>query len=163
MAGKTTYDRQLRSIGQSLESQRITLFELRCQGDRFVVRGDPDKESSLLATLRRWQRRMRNDGRNATLIYTAQDIEELERQGSAKRSHANRLPDFYGLPNTMRTVGAYLDLKGSQLLELHKHQLSITLLSHNQAGHPEIEERTVASFYDLFVRLHARRGKPGSG
>jgi hypothetical protein len=56
-----------------------------------------------------------------------------------------------------------LDLKGSQLLELHKHQLSITLLSHNQAGHPEIEERTVASFYDLFVRLHARRGKPGSG
>ena len=32
MIGQTTYDRQLRTIGQSLEAQRIQLFELTRQG-----------------------------------------------------------------------------------------------------------------------------------
>ncbi len=45
------------------------------------------------------------------------------------------------------------------LLELQKRQLSLTLLSHNKDGHPEMEERSIASFYDLFLRLHDKRGK----
>jgi hypothetical protein len=45
-------------------------------------------------------------------------------------------------------------------LEIHKRQLSLTILSRNAAGHPDYEERTIASFYDLFLRLHDRRGKP---
>jgi len=45
------------------------------------------------------------------------------------------------------------------LMEMQKRPLSLTILSRNQAGHPEYEERTIASFYDLFLRLHDRRGK----
>jgi len=51
-------------------------------------------------------------------------------------------------------------LKGAELLELQKRQLSLTLLSRNKDGHPEMEERSIASFYDLFLELHDRRGKP---
>ena len=160
MRGIINYHRQLRSIGQSLEAQRIAVFELTCRGEHIVVKGEPEKETSLLAALRNWQKQRRSDGLNASLTFTSQDIDELERQGRAQRSQANRLPDFHSLANTLRTVGWHLDLKGSELLEIHKRQLSLTILSRDKNGHPEFEERTLASFYDLFLSLHDKRGKP---
>jgi hypothetical protein len=153
------YHQQLRSIGQSLEAQRITIFELSHRGDRIVIKGEPEKEKSLLATLRSWQKQRRREGLNSSLSFTTQDLDQIDRQERAKRSQANRLPDFYSLANTLRTVGWYLDLKRAQLLEMQKHQLSLTILSRNASGHPEYEERTIVSFYDLFVSLHDRRGK----
>jgi len=154
-----SYHQQLRSIGQTLEAQRINVFELSCRGDRVIVKGQPDKETSLLGALRNWQKQRRSEGLNSSLTFTQQDIDEIDRQGRTRRCQGNRLPDFYSLPNTLRTVGSYLELKGSQLIEIHKQQLSLTMLSRNQAGHPEYEECTIASFYDLFVRLHEQRGK----
>ena len=159
MQSQIQYHQQLRSIGQSLEAQRINVFELSCRGDRIVVKGQPEKEPSLLATLRNWQKQRRSDGLNSSLMFTHQDIDQIDRQGRANRSQVNRLPDFYSLANTLRTVGWYLDLKGAQLMEIHKRPLSLTILSRNQAGHPEYEERTIASFYELFLRLHGDRGK----
>jgi hypothetical protein len=157
MPNRRSYDQQLRNIGQSLEAQRIIVFELRHQGERFIVRGEPEKETSLLATLRNWQRRRRSEGLNTSLTFTLQDIDQLDHQGRANRSQPNRLPDFHRLPNTLRTLGTYLDLKNAQLLEIHKRQLSVTILSRNKDGHPEYEERSIASFYDLFLKLHQRR------
>jgi len=52
MADRKSYDQQLRAIGQSLEAQRITVFELRRRGDQYLVKGQPEKETSLLAVLR---------------------------------------------------------------------------------------------------------------
>jgi hypothetical protein len=160
--GNMSYHRQLRSIGQSLEAQRINVFELTCRGDRILIKGEPEKETSLLAALRNWQKQRRSEGLSASLTFTAQDVNQIDRQGRANRSQVNRLPDFYSLANTLRTVGAYLDLKGAQLMEIQKRPLSMTILLHNQAGHPEYEERTIASFYELFLRLHDRRGKPNN-
>lgn len=159
MTGRTTYDRQLRTIGQSLEGQRIQLFELTRQGERYVVKGEPEKETSLLATLRQWQKRARSDGINNSLSFTAADLEQLDNQGCANRAKTNQLSDFHRLPNTLRTVGAYLELNGAELIELHKKELSVTILSRNQAGYPKLEERSVASLYDIFVRLHGRRAE----
>lgn len=42
---------------------------------------------------------------------------------------------------------------------MQKRQLSVTILARNKDGHPEMEERSIASFYDLFLRLHDKRGK----
>ena len=157
MAEKNSYDRQLRSIGQSLEAQRIQVFELTKQGEEYSVRGEPEKETSLLATLRNWQKRLRSEGMTTALPYTAQDLDELDRQGAANRTKSNRLPDFHALPNTRRTVGAYLESKNAELMELHKKQLSVAILSRNKAGYPELEERSLGSLYELFVKSHARR------
>jgi hypothetical protein len=157
MQNTKSYDQQLRSIGQSLEAQRIMVFELTRQGERFIVKGEPERETSLLAALRNWQRRRRSDGLNTSLTFTVQDIDQLDRQGRANRSQPNRLPDFHSLPNTLRTVGSYLEATNAELVEIHKRQLSVTILSRDRNGHPQYEERTVASFYDLFVKLHARR------
>ena len=162
MDTSTSYGQQLRSLGQYLEAQRINIFELTCRGERFVVKGEPEKETSLLAVLRQWQQRRRSDGLNASLTFTRNDLDQLERQGRGQRKQSNRLPDFYSLPNALRTVGQYLELKGAELLELQKRQLSLTVLSRNKDGHPQIEERSLASFYDLFLKLHDKRGKTPS-
>ena len=52
MTARKSYDRQLRTIGQSLEAQRINVFELSSEGDGYVIKGEPDREASLLAALR---------------------------------------------------------------------------------------------------------------
>lgn len=161
MTGKKSYDQQLRTIGQSLEAQRINVFELNRDGDRYVVKGEPDKEVSLLATLRNWQKRLRSQGLEDSLSFTDYDLDQLDTQGRAKRTKSNRLPDFHSLPNTMRTLGSYLELKGSELIELRKKDLSFTILSRNRAGHPEFEERGIGSFYNLFVDLHSKRTSAG--
>jgi hypothetical protein len=162
MAEKKAYDWQLRTIGQALEAQRISIFELQRQGDRFIVKGEPEKETSLLAKLLNWQKRNRATGMSGSQTFTLQDIEQLDRQGRAQRSKSDRLPDFHSLANILRTVGAHLDAKGTELLELQKKELSITILFRNPSGHPEFEERSLGSFYDLFMQLHARRKKPNS-
>ena len=160
MAETKSYDRQLRTIGQSLEAQRIKIFKLQHQGERFIVNGEPEEETSLLAKLRNWQKRNRAAGMSGSLTFTAQDIDQLDRQGRAQRSKNDRLPDFHSLANMLRTVGSHLDSKGAELIELQKKELSITILARNQSGHPEFEERSLGSFYDLFMRLHAGRKKP---
>ena len=78
MENLKSYRQQLRSIGQSLEAQRITVFE-------------PEKETSMLAALRQWQQRRRSEGLNGSLTFTSQDIDQLERQGRAHRTQPNRL------------------------------------------------------------------------
>jgi hypothetical protein len=152
-----SYHRDLRNIGQSLEAQRINVFELRCEDGRFLVKGDPEKETSLLDTLRQWQKRWRREGLNSSLSYGPWDIEQLDGQARTKRSRAHRLPDFYSLPNVLRTLGAYLDAKGAELIELHMRPLTLTLLYRNREGHPDFEERSIASFYDFFLKLHGKR------
>jgi len=157
MAERNSYDRQLRAIGQSLEAQRIRLFKLHCQGDRFVVTGEPEKETSLLAMLRDWQKRNRRSGTAASLTFTSQDIAQLDRQGRTHRSKSDQLPDFHSPANMLRTVGAHLEAKNAELIELEKKELSFTIVTRNRGGHPEFEERSLGSFYNLFIRLHENR------
>jgi hypothetical protein len=54
-------------------------------------------------------------------------------------------------------VGSYLESKQAALIELRKHELSFSILSRDKYGHPEFEEKSLGSFYDLFVRLHSQR------
>jgi hypothetical protein len=157
MTARKSYDRQLRTIGQSLEAQRINVFELSSEGDGYVIKGEPDREASLLAALRSWQRRLRSDGVDGSLTFSSYDMDELDRQGRARRSKNNRLPDFHSLPNTLRMVGSYLEAKQAELIELRKHELSFSILSRSKLGHPEFEEKSLGSFYDFFVKLHSKR------
>src|SRR5258706_5150864 len=116
MADSKSYERQLRTIGQSLEAQRIRIFELHQQGERFVVKGQPDQETSLLAKLINWQKRNRSAGLSNSLNFTPQDIDQLNRQGCAQRSMTNRLPDSHSLANILRTVGALLESQVAELI-----------------------------------------------
>ena len=157
---KTTayYDHDLRAIGQALDLRGITVFELKNESGGYAVRGSADKASSVLVNLRRLLMRTCKD-ESSTFNYTAPEIERLEREGKKKRVKAGRLPDFYSLSNTLRTLGAYLDAKNAELLELHKRPLSVTLLYQTRDGHPHMEDRTLASFFNVFIEMHGKRGR----
>ena len=157
MPSENGYDQHLRAIGQSLDNKRITAFELKADEERYVVRGVPEKDSRLVAIWRDWRNRIQGAPKETSLVYGTADIDRLDNEGRLNRTKRDRLPDFYSLPNTLRTVGSYLDSKNAELMELHKSPLSVTLLYQNENGHPNMEERSIASFYNLFVALHGRR------
>jgi hypothetical protein len=120
------------------------------------VRSTPEKDTSLFSALMNW-RKLAGQREPSTVSYTPLDIERLNRVGRTKRAKAHRLPDFYSLSNTLRTIGSYLESKGAQLLEIHKRPLSVTILYQERDGRPNLEERPVASFYNLFIDLHGKR------
>ena len=154
---RKSYDQQLRVIGQALEAKRITSFELKAQEDQYVIHGEPEKDSSLMGRFREWQARLTAPSHAPVFRYTGIEIERLNLEERKKRAKADRLPDFYSLPNTLRTVGSYLDSRGAELMEIHKRPLSVTLLYRKEDGHPNMEERSIASFYELFLALHRKR------
>lgn len=162
MTQSQPYYRILRAIGQSLEAQEPSAFDLKCNGDSYLVQGETRMPSS---TLQAWLKRWKHPELKETweLNYTPQDIEHLERSGQEKRRDRHRLPEFHNLSNILRTIGAYLDSKGARLLRVQKKELSMTILYQTRQGHPEIEERTVASFYDLFLQLYKKREKGPEG
>lgn len=159
MRSENIYDQHFRAIGQSIEIKRISVFELKSESGRYVVRGVPENDGNLLSRFRHWRNRMQGASHETPISYGTGEIERLEMEGRSRRAKPDRLPDFYSLPNTLRTVGSYLDFKNAELLELHKSPLSITLLYQNENGHPNMEERSVASFYNWFVALHGKRNR----
>jgi len=157
MSDRRSYDQHLRVIGQALEAKRISVFELKAQDDAYVVHGEPEKDSSLLGRFREWQARIAARSPSTVIHYAGVELERLNLEGRKKRTKPDRLPDFYSLPNTLRTVGSYLDSQSAGLMEIHKRPLSITLLYRRENGHLNMEERSIASFYEFFLALHRKR------
>jgi hypothetical protein len=155
----STYNHELRAVGQALEACGISTFELKNRLGQYVVSGKPDKADSLVEALRQlrnnhWQRGER------TITFRPQEISELEMRGRARRKSGQRLPDFYNVSNILRTVGTYLDGKDAQLVEIHKRPLTLTLMYQRSGGYPEVEDRTIVSFYETFMELHGKRARP---
>lgn len=154
--------RNLRAIGQVLETYQLSNFDVTCKGESYLVSGQPVEGTVLQALLWKWQKGRRKVNVSFEQSYTPRDIEVLERQGRAKRQTGRRHPDFYQLPNVLRTVGAYLDMKEAQLLQIRKHNLTLMILYQTSQGHPEVEERTIASFYNFFLNLYQTRSRVNS-
>lgn len=55
MKATTSYDQNLRVIGQALESRRINVCHIKCEGDTFAVRGAPETTGAWLGLLRKLQ------------------------------------------------------------------------------------------------------------
>ena len=158
MNNKRFYENHLRVIGQALETKGISVFELKCETGRYVANGTPDKPTSLVGALRQWRNLGWKSG-SLTMSYTPQDLEGLERVGRTRRTKPNGLPDFYNISTMLRTLGAYLEAKNAELLEIQKRPMTVTLLYQNDGGHPNVEDRTIASFYDFFMEQYNKRAR----
>jgi hypothetical protein len=154
----SAYNRELRAVGQALEARGISTFELKTRLGQYVVSGKPDKPESLVDALRKLRNNNWRRGER-TITFTPQDINELEIKGKARRKAAGRLPDFYNVSNILRTLGAYLDGKNARLVEIQKRPLTLTLLYQTSRGFPEVEDRTIVSFYETFIELHGKRAR----
>lgn len=158
MEAQASYDKDLRAIGQALEIRGITTFELKSLLGHYAVHSAGERPASVMASVRRWLQGGEKEGSDS-IIYTTQDIERIDQDGKQRRVRAGRLPDFYSLSNTLRTLGGYLSSKDAQLLELNIRPLTVTLLYQNKDGHPQMEDRTIASFFNVFTEMHGKRGR----
>ena len=157
MVATRHYDEDLRAIGQALEARDISNFELKLLTDTYIISGMPEQTRSVRSRVRQWLLRLRSGTRDESLTFALADVEKLSQAGRARRSKPGQLTDFRRVSNSLRTIGAYLDSKEVELVELHKRPISITLSYRDKTGEEQREDRTVSSFYNFFLQLCGKR------
>ncbi|HXV83495.1 MAG TPA: hypothetical protein VEG60_26860 [Candidatus Binatia bacterium] len=162
MAIETSYGEDFRSIGQALEAKNVRSFELTRLGDWYILEGVPAEAGSLRSKLRKLKLRFRGGSDAETLTLALSDVTVLSQKGKANRFTPGRMPEFRGLSNTLRTIGTYLDSKQAKFIELQMRPLTITLSYQDHAGHQQVEDRTIRSFYNLSLELYEKRGETNS-
>ena len=163
MTTETSYGEDFRSIGQALEAKNVRSFELKRLGDWYILQGVPPGDGSLRSKLHKFKMRFRSGSDAESLTLALPDVEELSRKGKAKRFIPGRMPDFRRLSNTLRTIGAYLESKQAKLIELQVRPLTVTLSYEDGDGQEQIEDRTIRSFYNLFLELSEKRDEAKDG
>lgn len=161
----STYAQTLRAIGQGLEAKNISTFQLISSRERYLVRVRRSKEPSYLSILRKvFQPYCRNQTNLVTsknyfikFHFSRDDLQHLERQGQARRHDPSKTPDFYTLPQIMRTVGCYIDKKGGRLAWIDMDGKKITLRYDNEQRYKILEHHTIPSLYDMFVCMYLHR------
>lgn len=98
-----------------------------------------------------------------SLTLAPSEVEELSRNGKAKRLRPGRMPDFRRLSNALRTIGQYLESKQAKLVELQVRPLTITLSYTDSDGQQQMEDRTIRSFHRLFLDLCEKRDQAQDG
>jgi hypothetical protein len=156
MASMRRYDEDLRAIGQALEARNINVFVLKQLAENYVIEVMPDDTGS---KVRQWLHRLRSGSRAQLLTLARADVERLSQTGKAKRSKWGQLTEFRKLSNTLRTIGAYLDSREVELLELQKRRISITLSYRDKTGNERQEDRSISSFDRLFLELYGKRNQ----
>jgi hypothetical protein len=159
MASEISYGEAFRSIGQALEAKNIRSFELKRLGDCYILQGVPPGNGLVQSKLHKFKLRFRSRSDTESLTLTLSDVEELSRQGKAKRFLPGRMPDFRKLSNALRTIGVYLESKQAKLIELKVRPFTITLSYQDNAGQQQIEDRTIRSFHRLSLDLYEKRGQ----
>jgi hypothetical protein len=159
MVGSRHYDEELRAIGQALEARDISVFELKRVEDLYVIQGMPDQADSIHSKVRQWLRHFHRRSTTDPMILGAVEVEQFSQAGREKRSKPGQLTDFRTVPNILRTVGAYLDSREVELLILQKRRISITLSYRDKTGQERQEDRSISSFYRVFLELCGKRGQ----
>jgi hypothetical protein len=100
MAGRYSYSRALRVIGQELEKRGIDIFELRYADAEYLLQcGDPTPPYLALIQLR----------------YSVNELKSLELAAASKRSAGFKLVDFDSLAETLRALGRHVEKKEGEL------------------------------------------------
>ncbi|MGH7828570.1 MAG: hypothetical protein ACREP8_00190, partial [Candidatus Binatia bacterium] len=89
--------------------------------------------------------------------YKVEELEQLDEKAQARRTQLKGLADTSRLPQVLRLVGAYLDLKGASLSALSVHDEQVTLQYQTATGVSRVEEHRVASLYDFAVNMYLQR------
>jgi hypothetical protein len=163
MAPTRQYAEELRAIGQALAAKGVAGFELYRLPAGYFVKDLRENTPSSATKMWNWLRGQRySNVEFVTYGFELIDVEELSKNGKARRSTSGLVPQFREPSNILRTIGAYIDAKDAELLELHKRPISVTIAYRDRAGHEYREDRPLSSFQNLFVEL-CRKRRQNSG
>ena len=159
MTDSTHYVEELRAIGQMLAGRNIVDFELKHVDSGYFIQDLHEHTASLSARIQNWFHGAPYSTRAESLTISPAEVEKLSAEGRARRTKAGQLTQFRELSNVLRTIGAYLDSKEVELLELQKRPISITLQYRDKSGRHETEDRPLTSFYKFFLELYDKRSQ----
>jgi hypothetical protein len=172
MTQPLSFAQLLRPVGQILEPMQLEAFSLRIESGGVAVRGEkraerqapPPQEVSLRVV---WQALRRKKTEPASepqpshgvleLHYTAEDIARADTEGQAQRKNTGGTPEAHALAQILRAVGGYVDQKGGRLTAVTKGREEVTIEYDSALNKKMIEQFTVASLYDYWVKMYMRR------
>src|SRR5438445_2784027 len=136
---KNSYSTILRAIGQELEARRLKTFELRPDGDVYIVTYRYQEPPSTTPV---------------TLHYSWEDIEDLDRAKRAKRRKLSPPKEFVTLMQIFKAGGGYLDKNDFRLIAISNNHLAskeLILLAEYQTdvGERIVDDRSGSAIHDL--------------
>lgn len=169
-----SYARDLRVVGQLLESHNVVTADLVMVTDTYIIQGKvkSTRRSSLMVSfLRNWAKEVssgfpadtsRQNTRPGLVILRCklEDVSGLDARARNRRSRANEMPNPYALSQILRSAGAYLDTrKRSSLIGMLVRERDLTIRFETGEGRLEETRQDIDYFYDYWVKMYLRRNK----
>jgi hypothetical protein len=160
------YANILRVIGQALEMLEVAEYDLRIDGNNWLVNAYfmPGKLKSLIRNSK-WASgasRYRTDPQfketNLDLRFTAGQISQLARELTGRRGIPNFHSDIFGTAELLRVVGHYIDIQKFCLHGIFRRDQFLTMRFVTARGEQKQEFFQTAYFYRLFVKMYVNRG-----
>jgi hypothetical protein len=144
------YGRALRCIGQALQAHGIEAFELKTYSNEFrLLAGDPNPPYTALIELK----------------FSPQKIEVLDREGQARRGESSPDVRFDSVPEMLRAIGEYVDVKQGQLRRIDNSCSSsssdsiVTIEYQMRTGDVQTENLTASFIREACVHMYKRRAR----
>jgi len=164
MPESTFHARSLRAIGQDLEQKGIRQFNLKASKYGYLVRAAGAPREGRLRALENNVGVGADESKEAPahFIYSLETLEQLDDRGRARRGLGETLPDFFSLSQCLRAIGAVIDARRGQLVELKRNlepgsipSIVVRYLTSN--GSHVSEEHSAPALYDRSVYLYKSR------
>jgi hypothetical protein len=162
-----SYSRDLRAIGQALESKNLLSFDLVFEGDGYVVRGKARPSASggqsLVSGMCNLISSLLNGGSlraktDLELRFTTNEIHRMDDARRENRCDSNRAPDAYSLSQLLRGAGAYLDKqRKASLVGITLEERWVTLRYRTAEGRLEETKQDIEFFYNYWVKMYLQR------
>jgi hypothetical protein len=171
MSQVSNYAQLLRPVGQVLETLKVESFSMTITstGVHVIAHKKAEKQSSQpeLSLRVSWQssRRQKADlagvpeptSGELELHYTQSDIERIDTEERSKRKGKVVGSEAHSLPEILRALGGYVDQKGGQVLAIKKDGEDVTIEYESALRKNIVEQFTVASLYDYWVKMYMHR------
>jgi hypothetical protein len=171
MAGSIDYSKRLRVIGQVLEALEAKAYDIVCYANCYLIRCQTQGKERKLKSFPNFLRLWREDterktaaaasGRppmNVEVIYTSQEIEDLDEQRKARRRDLKGMPSPHSLSNMLRCAGKELSTKKNvRLLLVSNHDHTVVMVYQTANGIRKVEEHPMSVLYDTWVKTYVKR------
>ena len=166
---RLSYAQSLRAIGESLQRQGISTFDLEKRGENYslqVIASQTTTGGSFLKKIVQLLGRADNSARepsdstvsSRTLCYTPSDISRLVTEQQSRHDGLNVMPDVRKLAQVMRVLGDYLDRKEAVAFTVSVSGHSLSVAYETGRGIQQ-ESFTIENLYDHAVKMYLRRSK----
>lgn len=168
----SSYAKELRALGQALESRHIVALDLVAVADVYAIRAkarlpqgargsQPFRLKSTLGKIwsaMRGESQRRSRVQTVDLRYSVEEIMQLDRSAGSMRSDPAGTPNPNALSQILRSAGSYLDFKErSSLIGISVQERWVTIRYQTADGQPQEAKQDMEYFYDYWVKMYLRR------